>query len=60
MSNEKRFGSDRRASFRNVKFPFQDSNGRLVACDRRVNPDRRLSNIKVEWITEKKPRATAA
>ena len=41
--------ADRR-EFRNMpEVPFVDSNGEMVAQDRRITPDRRLNNIHDEW-----------
>ena len=41
---------DRRRSGNNVRFPFRDSSGVLIPEDRRVQPERRLSGIEVEWL----------
>lgn len=45
---ERRESSDRRAFKANQAFPLVDNNGKLVKKDRRVMPDRRLSNIQVK------------
>jgi len=49
---ERRTMKDRRSWVRNVplSYPFVDRHGTLVAEDRRVTPDRRLSNIEVHWL----------
>lgn len=47
---DRRSGRDRRSwENQNVTYPFMDSNGVWVTADRRVRPDRRLSNIEARW-----------
>jgi len=58
---ERRTTKDRRRWVRDVPltYPFVDGHGTLVAQDRRVAPDRRLSNIEVHWLPIRlKSRAT--
>lgn len=49
---ERRTMKDRRSWLRDValSYPFVDRHGTLVTEDRRVTPDRRLSNIEVHWL----------
>jgi hypothetical protein len=49
---DRRKGQDRRRWHDTPKFPFPDSNMELVAEDRRRLPDRRLSNLSVDWDTD--------
>ena len=49
MFKEKRLGEDRRKTFKTPKFPLSDSDNRIVICDRRVCPERRVQAIEVEW-----------
>lgn len=49
---ERRLGSERRKHTTTPKFPFYDCSGILVAQDRRILPDRRLTGISVEWLTD--------
>jgi hypothetical protein len=41
--------TDRRRKSTAPDYPFMDSNGVKVMSDRRTMPDRRVSNIQVEW-----------
>jgi hypothetical protein len=41
--------TDRRRKSTAPVYPFVDSNGVKVMNDRRTMPDRRVSNIQVEW-----------
>ena len=41
---------ERRSHSNKTRFPLRDSRGVLVLDDRRVQPDRRLGNIEVEWL----------
>jgi len=41
---------ERRHHSKKTRFPPSDSEGVLVLGDRRVQPDRRLGNIQVEWL----------
>ena len=53
MMRTKRFQvSDRRQNHEMHKVPFKDSNGATIKESRRKTPDRRIGNIKVEWIDE--------
>lgn len=42
---------DRRMSYKISDFPLVDVSGRLVSKDRRYQPERRLNNVVVEWLT---------
>ena len=37
-----------------IRFPLRDSEGVLVLADRRLQPDRRLGNIEVEWLENRR------
>lgn len=39
--------TDRRKGERMPRFPFRDSNGDIVAVDRRYLPDRRIADLKI-------------
>lgn len=41
--------TDRRRKSTAPAYPFMDSDGVKVTSDRRTLPDRRVSNIQVEW-----------
>jgi hypothetical protein len=41
---------ERRSHSNETGFPLSDSRGVLVLGDRRVQPDRSLGNIQVEWL----------
>jgi hypothetical protein len=41
---------ERRSHNSKTRFPLRDFRGVLVLDDRRVQPDRRLGNIEVEWL----------
>lgn len=45
---ERRESSDRRDFKASQTFPLVDSSGKLVKKDRRIMPDRRISNIQVK------------
>jgi hypothetical protein len=47
--SERRSGRDRRGWHPMPEAPFLDSNGVLVSRDRRKVPERRVSNIRVNW-----------
>ncbi len=42
---------DRRKSYKMSEFPLVDCKGRLVSKDRRYQPERRLNNVVIEWLT---------
>ena len=42
--------ADRRRNPAKPRFPLKDSGGELVIEDRRIQPDRRLDGIEVEWL----------
>lgn len=46
-SNDRRSGKDRRIANHNVSFPLRDSNGIIVALDRRITADRRTEGLEV-------------
>lgn len=46
---ERRGGDDRRGWHPMPRPPFLDSSGQLVTRDRRSSPERRVSNIEVEY-----------
>jgi len=48
-TSERRKGQDRRHWRACPDFPFVDCNLELVTEDRRRLPDRRLSNLSVDW-----------
>ena len=43
---------DRRHGLDTPKIPFRDNYGVTIIYDRRNTPDRRINNIKAEWIEE--------
>ena len=50
---DKRFRlRDRRQDMAMPKVPFKDSGGATIKENRRAIPDRRLHNIRAEWIDE--------
>jgi hypothetical protein len=52
MKNKRFHFNDRRYNNGMPRVPFKDSNGATIKECRRKIPDRRLGNIKVEWIDE--------
>lgn len=52
MRNKRLQVRDRRQNHEMPKVPFVDSNGAIINESRRKIPDRRIDNIKVEWIDE--------
>jgi len=52
MKNKRRRNDDRRQNNGTPSFPFKDSSGATIRECRRRIPDRRTSNIQVEWIDE--------
>ena len=52
QGKNRRGGTDRRRHSATPRFPFYDSGGCLVAYDRRMLPDRRLTGMTIEWINE--------
>jgi len=52
MRNKRYQFSNRRLSNNMPRVPFKDSNGATIKDCRRKIPDRRLDNIRAEWINE--------
>ena len=52
MRNKRFQFGDRRQGNNMPKIPFKDSNGATIKDCRRKLPDRRIDNIRVEWINE--------
>ncbi len=46
---ERRSGDDRRGWGSMPAMPFSDSNGIAVTSDRRITPERRVSNMSIDW-----------
>jgi hypothetical protein len=42
--------ADRRHNFEMPRVPFKDSNGATITRNRRKIPDRRLSNLRRDWL----------
>ncbi len=42
---------DRRKNYKVSEFPLEDCKGRRVSRDRRYQPERRMNNVVVEWLT---------
>ena len=40
--SDRREGENRQREREHLEFPFKDKDGKLVKCDRRKNPDRRV------------------
>lgn len=49
LLNDRRSGKDRRITNHNISFPLRDSNGIIVALDRRVTADRRTEGLEVTF-----------
>ena len=52
MRNRRFQFGDRRMNYDMPRVPFKDTNGATIKENRRAIPDRRISNIQVEWIDE--------
>lgn len=50
MKNKRTEISDRRHDYGMPEIPFMDSNGATIKECRRKVPDRRITNIRAEWI----------
>jgi hypothetical protein len=49
-SLQSRSSKDRRNASTNARFPLRDSDGVLIAHERRIRPDRRLAaGLEMEW-----------
>jgi hypothetical protein len=46
---ERRSGNDRRGWGKMPEIPFEDSHGISVSKDRRLTPERRVSNMSIDW-----------
>ena len=50
FSNNRRSPEDRRQQYIQTHYPFYDCDGLYVKSDRRLSPERRLSNIQVKEV----------
>lgn len=55
---ERREKEDRRSFKPTPQFPITDGHGRLIKNDRRIQPDRRISNIEVSYNPFRVPEKT--